>query len=815
MKAQRHTPRSLALTAILSMTGIINLYAADRYWISGSTGNWSDLLNWSTVSGGQGGASLPGNADTVYFDNNGTGDCNIDTDIDIAGIKIQTGYNGTITQNTYAMTIGIGGYEQNSGIFAAGAGNIEIESFFKLSGGSYTAPSGNLSLNRNWGADITETIFIHSGGTFNHNNGTVVFNMNIEGWNYWVNALIDILPATEFYDVISDCNSSWINSPVLKPDEGDVIKILHNFTHDDGFLEGNWKVGGDLYVNTGAQGNHVSGATSYGDGNIFIIGNSTQEYYYSGTGKTVNIIVDKPSGEFRPADGTTDFSSNGLEILSGTFIAPAGTYSIGSTFNDSVVLFTQSGGSFNATTGTIMFEPINKNIACPYPLVFTINAEPGTVFNNLTVNASGTWYKSQITSMLGKSVNVSGDCIFNNGILSGNWNMHGGFIIDSAAYYSDAAIIFAGTGDQSITTNLTEEIRLNGNIEINKPSGNLIIQSSLVLDEPGQQLILDKGNIITTSYNLMTIGKGVNVLNASDSSFIAGPVKKTGNEAFTFPTGDGTEYRPISISAPQNTDDAFVAEFHYTPQNMGTELDDSLAWISDCEYWTLERTAGTSDVHVTLSWDENSCGIDDPANLRVAGRDGSLWNSLGNAGTTGDQQKGTIGSVYTIGNNTAFALGNTFEIPIIADAGPDITIESGETAVIGSDPVAGYSYKWIPTIGLDDPLISKPAIALTNRENQPVTLQYVLIMTASSTGLSYTDTVAVTINPASPLMNGAGFSMFAQMDTTLGDNDMVVYDRFGNTTKLQDITVKDIPNSDAYCTAGFFRLTFQDVLDDL
>lgn len=49
---------------------------AARYWVQGGSGNWSGSNNWSTSSGGGGGASVPTSADDVIFDvnsNTGTG----------------------------------------------------------------------------------------------------------------------------------------------------------------------------------------------------------------------------------------------------------------------------------------------------------------------------------------------------------------------------------------------------------------------------------------------------------------------------------------------------------------------------------------------------------------------------------------------------------------------------------------------------------------------------------------------------------------------------------------------------------------------
>lgn len=45
---------------------------ADRYWIGANT-DWDDTSNWSTTSGGSGGAAVPTSVDDVYFDANSFG----------------------------------------------------------------------------------------------------------------------------------------------------------------------------------------------------------------------------------------------------------------------------------------------------------------------------------------------------------------------------------------------------------------------------------------------------------------------------------------------------------------------------------------------------------------------------------------------------------------------------------------------------------------------------------------------------------------------------------------------------------------------
>ena len=98
---------------------------ADRYWILGA-GTWSsgNTANWSTTSGGTGGASVPTSADACIFDaGSGTGVVTFTnggvtvgaTTIDKSGIELSLGAafttssnliitNGTFTTNNYAVT---------------------------------------------------------------------------------------------------------------------------------------------------------------------------------------------------------------------------------------------------------------------------------------------------------------------------------------------------------------------------------------------------------------------------------------------------------------------------------------------------------------------------------------------------------------------------------------------------------------------------------------------------------------------------------------------------------------------------------------
>lgn len=91
--------------------------------------------------------------------------------------------------------------------------------------------------------------------------------------------------------------------------------------------------------------------------------------------------------------------------------------------------------------------------------------------------------------------------------------------------------------------------------------------------------------------------------NTSNSSFVDGPVKKIGNDDFTFPTGDAGFYRFAAISAPQNITDSYSAQYFFSQPVSPNLISSEITSINTAEYWVIEKTNGNSNVEITLSWD--------------------------------------------------------------------------------------------------------------------------------------------------------------------------------------------------------------------
>ena len=77
---------------------------ADRYWVGDATGIWdaSETGNWSTTSGGLGGASVPTSADDVYFDANARTDVAVGSAVYCRNFTVTSGFPFSLT--TYDNT---------------------------------------------------------------------------------------------------------------------------------------------------------------------------------------------------------------------------------------------------------------------------------------------------------------------------------------------------------------------------------------------------------------------------------------------------------------------------------------------------------------------------------------------------------------------------------------------------------------------------------------------------------------------------------------------------------------------------------------
>jgi hypothetical protein len=222
---------------------------------------------------------------------------------------------------------------------------------------------------------------------------------------------------------------------------------------------------------------------------------------------------------------------------------------------------------------------------------------------------------------------------------------------------------FTGTNAQTIGVLGGTAIPRFNRLVMDKPSNTVALNINITI---GVSATFTSGVMVSTAINFPNFVNGATVTDASDASFVSGPVRKTGTDAFVFPTGKGGIYRPIALGTRPAAADAFTAEFFNTAQTSGYTMGPGLIRVSGCEYWNLLRTSGTNTATVTLSWRNSDCpntNVINPSELVVAGYNAATvrWEDRGsNAGLiTGTAAEGTITSAAAVSVFGAFALGTS------------------------------------------------------------------------------------------------------------------------------------------------------------
>ena len=402
--------------------------------------------------------------------------------------------------------------------------------------------------------------------------------------------------------------------------------------------------------------------------------------------------------------------------------------------------FTKTGTTNNLTKGNYYGGSLTVTNESNTNYIYLGYQNPDTVMGDLTLSNNGSallWAASTT------ELPVMGDVT-----IDGNGEVRCGH--PGVGDY----LAFESSGNQTITIGDSVTHRLY-RMQVDKPSGNVILKDSLVIDEG---LSFSQGRIICQDDGMVTIWDNGTVTGVTDSTYVEGPVKKVGNDAFDFPVGRQGHYMPISLSAPGATTDEFVAEYFnedVSEIHDFSSKDSTLVFISTNEYWTLNRTKGTSDETVTLSWDETSCDFDTLANLMIAAWDtaNSKWVDLGNGATSGDTDSGNIDSdgAATLYSYYALASKDTLDcVPCRADAGEDKSVWFRYSVTIGTDSIPGFMYQWNPFEDLNSNSLSSPiASPLSNIDYH--------LETTNMVGCKAEDrvTVEVRIPPSMPQCIGA------------------------------------------------------------
>ncbi|MBX7181685.1 MAG: choice-of-anchor D domain-containing protein [Bacteroidia bacterium] len=400
----------------------------------------------------------------------------------------------------------------------------------------------------------------------------------------------------------------------------------------------------------------ISGSTIFDIGNNGVTGNAG--LYMSGSsllriGKASFTTLPELAGISTPyvlTNGTIEYygtvTSGSTQLIRGTFNNGASTVNY---YNIEI--------NANSNAGVLRH---NVNAAASFQITGTLNVNSPAILQldatdivsgtgNFKVNAGATLKYAHVNG-----INASGN--------SGNVQT------TTRTFATGSSYGFVGSSNQNAGTGLPAQI-LNLYVEKSSPSLQVSLDQSVTITG---DLTFNTGQIVTTSTKLINIDDNATATLTAfpDESFINGPCRKTGNDAFVFPVGKGSICRTIEISAPTQTTDVFTAEYFPTNPALSYPINYSdpayslspMIYLSDNEFWDLARTTGSSSVYVTLNWKNYSSGfVSNLSTLKVAHYNGSYWENLGNGNTSGTTQTGTIRTYTTVSNFSPFALGSEGE----------------------------------------------------------------------------------------------------------------------------------------------------------
>jgi hypothetical protein len=306
------------------------------------------------------------------------------------------------------------------------------------------------------------------------------------------------------------------------------------------------------------------------------------------------------------------------------------------------------------------------------------------------------------------------------------------------------------------------------------------------------------GVFTTTDVNVLTINDDAVIVGAdlsvSSNKYVNGPLKKIGNDAFTFPVGKQSHgCRPIYISAPANTTDQFRAELIRGDAGLlGPVTSVGLARVSGCEYWYLDRLVGSSNVNVTLSWSgESPCNaqsyVTDLPNLVVAHFNNTSWDSHGSNGYTGNAVSGTVTWNYT-GSYNATPIHTPWSLGSLLWYSNPLTVKFISLTATEKNGEVKVEWANIAETGVDkyfvehstDGIIFTEINKTTARRNNGDRTDYLWWHATPANGLNYYRVKAIEFNGA------VSYSPIARLNLDKNYTDLVIYP---NPVKGDHITI--------------------------
>jgi len=366
-------------------------------WTGGGANSyWTTGANWS-------GGSAPGSGSQAIFNGTCVSNCSptLNANMSIAGIRMLSGYTGTITQSpTYTITVGNSGWYQEAGTFVGGNNTLTLANGnFTITGGAFTSSSSSTVMGYSNFSVLGGTVTVAGPYTFS-NTGTI------------------------------NAGSTSFQNVSLPLGNGAAITIT-----------------GTMYVTGNFSASQATNNVVCNGGTVDIKGDLTISGYgcpgtatFKLTGAGTQNINGSAATAGRNLPNLTIASSGPVNLSGNLYVTGNYTYTSSGTFNagTSVFAFASASGNVTADMGSVTY----------YDMVFTTNrdvtiAADVTVAHQLTLSCTSVC-SGQLNST-GK-IKLLGDLVFTTGAMG------------------TATISLSGTTNQTVTASgsyFTPAIEIN------------------------------------------------------------------------------------------------------------------------------------------------------------------------------------------------------------------------------------------------------------------------------------------------------------------------------------------------------------------
>ncbi|MEI6123157.1 MAG: autotransporter-associated beta strand repeat-containing protein [Bacteroidota bacterium] len=380
----------------------------------------------------------------------------------------------------------------------------------------------------------------------------------------------------------------------------------------------------------------ISGDGAASSGALIKIGNGTltlsgANYYSGGTTLRAGILTINNAAALGTVAGTFTIEGGDIDNTSGGDII---------TLNYPLVLnsdFSYRGTlakNLNLGTGNVSFSA-NREITVGGAML-TIGGIINEPMKDLTKEGGGVLSFDRSSVALNNIIINDGTLIGTSDILSvaGNWSNY------SAFTHNNGRVAMVGTTAQTIggIVPTTFYILTAANTGSNDGASNIITldQATIV----NFALNLNGGIMKTSASAMLELLLNTTSNTGAENSFVWGPMKKTGNEAFTFGTGtvDGSKaiWAPVGIGVSASATDSYTAQYYFEGPGNNWQANqmcnlNAMDHVSGLEYWDLHRVAGTAVNYpdVTLYWKNGAQSqILNYQELMVAHREDDCWQGM-------------------------------------------------------------------------------------------------------------------------------------------------------------------------------------------